>query len=517
MRSVFFLLVLGQAASGAVPQSPLLAVSIEEAITHPGHNGKGALTRPLILIFSHWKDPTPDIEAYSLTGTIKATCTRVKSPSGQWNADIYYDFIAEPNRPVFSGTVKLRLRIQGAIVRGTYEGAFNGIPLKGSPGAGLVFEHWYPGTPQGLLLWLPQLKRPVRGIVFWGNGANLDNRYWALRQDFQAVAAANDLAVVGTGLMGLTMSSGEGDRLLEGLKTLAASSGHPELNTVPIVFMGHSNGGGMAFNFNQWLPSRVAGYVSSHGAGFYKDGSGSVLSNPGVLTAGEVDQKIAAVGIEADFAWLRLKGAHVSLVVEQGEDHGSGPGAIPFFLLTLQHIIDRRLPRGAQTLQPADDRDAWLADNSTWKDGITKIMPAAEVAWQPPPGMEIEFHDGHVDFKQLPECVRMSWLLDKDVAYIYRGIATYSNPLKLERAGGHGSAYLSSEPITLECTAFGDQHWKSIRVYDGARLLDEVSPAHPRLTIPAHQKPGAHASVLVGELPSGDLRTSLPVSWVVWP
>ena len=517
MRFIFFLLVVNEAASGAVPKPPLLAVSIEEAITHPGHNGKGALSRPLILIISQWKSTTPDIEAYSLTGTIKAMCTRLKSQSGQWNADISYDFIADTNRPVFSGTVKLRLRIEGTIVRGTYEGAFNGIPMKGSPGAGLVFEHWYQGTPKGMLLWVPHLQRPVRGIVFWGNGANLDNRYWALRQDFQAVAAANELAIIGTGSMTRAIASGEGDHLLEGMKTLAEASGHPELNTVPVFFMGHSNGGGMASNFNQWMHSRVAGYITSHGGGISADGSDSALSNPGVLTAGEVDQKIGALGIESGFAWLRLKGAHVSLVVEQGEDHAPGPGAIPFFLLTLQHIIERRCPRGAQTLQPANDRDAWLADNSTWKDGITKIMPAAEVAWKPPTGMKLEIIDGHVNFKRLPECVRMSWLLDQDVAYVYRGIATYSNPLKLERVGGHGSAYLSSEPIALECTAFSEEHWKSIRVYDGARLLGGISPSHPRLTIPAHQKPGAHASVLVGELPSGDLRTSLPVSWVVWP
>src|SRR5664279_5033648 len=41
---------------------------------------------------------------------------------------------------------------------------------------------------------------------------------------------------------------------------------HPELEYAPIFFMGHSNGGAMSVAFNQWLPSRVAGFVASHGA-----------------------------------------------------------------------------------------------------------------------------------------------------------------------------------------------------------------------------------------------------------
>jgi hypothetical protein len=517
VRLTFSLMLAAGAVSSTSAATPLLAVSIEEAITHPGHNGKGALSRPLILIFSKWSAMAPDIEAYSLNGTIKATCTRLKSPSGQWNADISYDFIAVPGGTVFSGALRLRLRVEGSNVRGTYEGAFNGIPMNGTPGAGLVFEHWYQETPKGMLLWVPHLERPVRGLVIWGNGANLDNRHYALRQDFQAVAAANDLAVIGTGFMRSGIAAGEGDRILEGLKALAEASGHRELNTVPIFFMGHSNGGGMASGFNNWMPSRVAGYISSHGVGASRDAANQMLANPGVLTAGEVDRKVNPSAIESAFVALRSKGAHISLVVEQGEDHPVGAGAIPLFLLTLQHVIERRLPRTTETLRPVDERDAWLADNSTWKDGITKIFPAADVPWQPSQSMKLEFLDGHLNFKALSESVRMSWLLDKDVAYVYRGIATYSNPFKLERAGGHNSAYLSSESITLECSTFGSEHWTSIRVYDGAQVLGEISPAHSGLTIPAHQKPGAHASVIVGELPNGDLRTSLPVSWVVWP
>ena len=88
---------------------------------------------------------------------------------------------------------------------------------------------------------------------------------------------------------------------------------------------------------------------------------------------------------------------------------------------------------------------------------------------------------------------------------------------RLARAG-HGAAYLRNEPVTVEATALGEGKWKwkSIALYDGAVRLGAITRDQPRLVLPA-QKPGAHAGVLVGELPNGDLRTSLPVSWVVWP
>src|SRR5271157_1427796 len=169
MRFALALLLAATSVFGAQP-TPRLAVSLEQAITRPGRNGKGALIRPLVLIFSNWEGQAPEIEAYSYAGTVKAECERLKSPVGQWNANIKYAVTEEVGKAPFSGEVNLRLRIDGAIVRGEYEGAFNGIPMSGRPGAGLAFEHMYAPPHRGLLLWMPHLKKEVKGIVIWGNG-----------------------------------------------------------------------------------------------------------------------------------------------------------------------------------------------------------------------------------------------------------------------------------------------------------------------------------------------------------
>jgi len=110
----------------------------------------------------------------------------------------------------------------------------------------------------------------------------------------------------------------------------------------------------------------------------------------------------------------------------------------------------------------------------------------------------------------------MSWLLDEDVAYIYRGIATYGNPLKLALAADHSIQYFAGEPVVLDCTDFGPGEWKSVALYDGASRVAEVARERLRVTLKS-ERAGAHAGVLIGERPDGTLRTSLPVAWVVRP
>jgi hypothetical protein len=237
------------------------------------------------------------------------------------------------------------------------------------------------------------------------------------------------------------------------------------------------------------------------------------------MTAGENDPKVGALGVESTFVQLRLSGAHVALAVEQGGDHPMGPGSMPLFLYWLEHVIDARLPPGAKALQPIDESRAWWADNSTWKDGITVIQPESNHAPKLNESVKeyrIQPVNGHVDFHTLPGPLRFSWLPDKDLAYVYRGLATYDNPLKLARTGDHRPTYVAGERVELECVDFGPGGWKRVGVYDGATLLGEVTPNQPRLSLPP-QTAGAHAGVLIGEMANGAFRTSLPVAWVIWP
>jgi pimeloyl-ACP methyl ester carboxylesterase len=485
-RLLVVALLLGTVAAATV-MPPVLTISLENVITQPQRNGKGRLIRPLVLYVADWSTPMPQVEAYTYTGVVTATLTRLTSAAGHWDATVKYTVTAEPGGPAYSGEVALHLTLHGVTVLGTYEGAFNGIAAKGAADAGLTWTY-ADATRRGLLLWLSDPSRKVRALLLWGNGPGLSAKHIALRQDLQAFAAANDVAVIGMDGFGLNMPQRDGDAIHQGLRSLAAASGHAELATAPILFSGHSMGGQIAYEYNAWNPERVIAFTVSK-AGAHRELSPEAGATPAVLVAGEKDLEGRVRSILQMFDISRPHGAPWSLEVEENAAHEFGR-SLPLFLLHFQHALDRRLVGGK--LLPLDMGRGWLADNSTWKEGITRIFPVAR-------------------FKG--DAAHLSWLLDEDVAYVYRGVATYGNPLTVELSDKHGIQYFAGEPLILDCKGL-DGDWNSVAVYDGARRIAEVRGA--RVTLP-RQKVGTHAGVLVGERKDGSVRTSWPVAWVVRP
>jgi hypothetical protein len=238
----------------------------------------------------------------------------------------------------------------------------------------------------------------------------------------------------------------------------------------------------------------IALTVSKGGNYLTWQASARARANPAVICGGEKDLEYRVASIHRLFDDNRPEGALWSVEFEEGEGH-SFERSVPLFLLHFQHALDQRLPVGAATIGPVDSRHAWLADNSTWHDGIAKIFPAAGFAG---------------------DARHLSWLLDADVAAVYRGVATYGNPLVLARTAGHSVAYFADEPVVVECTDFGEGEWRSVGLYDGAQRVATLAREKPRVTLGA-QKLGVHAGVLVGERADGSQRTSWPVAWVVRP
>lgn len=461
---------------------------------------------PLTLFISGWTDAHPKVTAHSGDHEIGAVCTSAHLDGNLFEAAV--DLTVDGERPLENGkgTITLHLKLNGTLASGRFDGSFNGVPVTGWVRAGITYEVEFPSLGRGLRMWLPRPAQEARAILLWGNGANGDYRDAALTPYVQAYAAANRLAVVATSQFDMRIREGEGNLILAALRLFAKESGHREIANAPILFTGHSNGGQMAYEFNAWMPGRVIAFTISKGGVYesYDNLTPQALSTPAVLSAGEVDELRRVEAIRRIFDTNRPRSAPWSLIVEQGQGHTWGE-SVPLYLVTMQHAMDERLAAGASSLngpaqlRPFDETRAWLADNSTWKSGITAIYPA-------------DHYPGKA--KRVKEA---SWLIDEDAAMIYRGIATYNDPLKLALAGNHGPVFSSNEPLVLTCTDFGTADWKSVKVFDGATLLGEVSREHATLTLPGPHPLGAHGSVLVGELPDGTLRTSQPVEWIVAP
>jgi hypothetical protein len=496
MRNVFLMLAVAStlvpAARAQTSAPPVLSVAMENAVTQPGNL---RLIRPLVLFISGWSGESPRVRAYTYTGTVTAEVTRIPSNAGHWDATAKYTVIEAPGARPGSGEVTLHLTIRGTTVLGSFEGKFRDLMIHGAAKAGLTWDLGSRQNYPGMLLWLPDPARPVRAAVLWGNGPGLSEKHSALREDLQAFGAANRLAVIGLEGFGIDMARGDGPALVASLKTLGEMSGHPELDSVPILFSGHSMGGQIAYEFNAWKPERIIAFTVSKGGNYATwQASDRARANPAVLSAGEKDTEGRVASIRRLFDGNRPRGAAWSLEVEEGVDHAFGR-SLPLFLLHLQHALDQRLPVGASRILPVDQHRAWFADNTTWHDGIARIFPAA-------------------GFKG--DATHLSWLLDRDVAYVYRGVATYGNPLQLALTAGHGIQYFADEPVVVECTDFGPGEWKSVALYDGAKRVAAITRHKPRVTL-LSQKPGVHAGVLIGERPDGSLRTSWPVAWVVRP
>src|SRR5262249_13723404 len=127
----------------------------------------------------------------------------------------------------------------------------------------------------------------------------------------------------------------------------------------------------------------------------------------------------------------------------------------------LRYPADGDVRKGPVKLKPIDPQSGWIADNTSWGSGLTKIAAAR-------------------DFQG--DITKSSWLLNQDIAFIYRAYSTYARPLKItspHHMSARGEVWDagSSVVISIDDTLFVG--WKKLELYDGAKKVSELtnSPA----------------------------------------
>jgi hypothetical protein len=230
------------------------------------------------------------------------------------------------------------------------------------------------------------------------------------------------------------------------------------------------------------------------------------LGTPACVINGELEHDNGEAGgmasvVEPVLAEYRPKGALWAWMAVPGIGHdrdGQEVLAMPMLdaAVRFRYPAEGDVRKGPVKLKPIDPESGWLADNTTWKNGQTAIAPAK-------------------DFKG--RIARSSWLINEDVAFIYRAYATYDRPLKItsprtESARDQVLDAGSAIRIKVDDSQFAG--WKKLELYDGAKKVDELTKGPAEFEV-KDLKAGYRAFSVLGTDGKGNTRPSDPVLVVV--
>ena len=385
---------------------------------------------------------------------------------------------------------------------------------------------------------IPEGLKTVRGLLVHGCSSGGDSRYdWKDCEYYRQFMHLHGFAYVGNTfasgpLLGASPQPADTsvmakhraifDSFEKSVKVVANASGHPEMVNAPYAGVGFSAGGGNALNLMCFAPDKTIAAVSYCAPYLFKrriagPPSDDVLNVPAIAITGElegfnvplpddVDPAKGPARIDEVFLPYRPKGATYAWMERQGQGHAYFENrqdvlGMPFLdaAVRARYPQDGDVTQGAIELLDLDQSSGWIADNTTWKSGLTKIVPANEFRGDL----------GH-----------SSWLMNEDLAFIYRAYSTYDRPLAITAPGNCWPTMPALEPgadvpIVVDASEFPD--WKTIAFYDGATKLGEVAAGVPLQWTATDLTPGYHVfSILVTD-GEGNVRTADPKLVIVRP
>ncbi|HEY7115294.1 MAG TPA: hypothetical protein VH475_01840 [Tepidisphaeraceae bacterium] len=366
-----------------------------------------------------------------------------------------------------------------------------------------AYDYAEPGKEYRLVI--PKRLTTVRGILVVCNYAGGDSRDYYTQNWYGMFLDTHGFAFLGS--KGNNSHVASYQAFLRAVKQFGIDSHHPELVNAPYATTGFSAGGGFASTLLTRDPDRV---IASAPVGarinfdVFKAPDAPTAAHLGVptcLITGEKEN--SAKVVDPVFIPYRPHGALYSWMAVQGIGHemrGQEVLAMP----VLDAAVRARYPRdgdvrkGPIKLNAIDPASGWVADHTTWKGGLTRIVPAKRF---------------NGDFGH------SSWLQNEDLAFIYRAYSTYDRPLVITspRSGMPGGAEQcdagSDVPILVDAGQFPE--WNKLAFYDGATKLGEITQGVPKFTA-KNLTPGYHVFSVLGTDARGNLRTSNPVLVVVW-
>jgi predicted esterase len=380
---------------------------------------------------------------------------------------------------------------------------------------------------------IPEGLKTVRGLLVNACYAGGDSRNdWKICEYYRQFMHLHGFAYVGcTATAGSPRSApktedtpyarhrGIFQAFTDSMQVIATASRHPELVNAPYAGVGFSAGGGFALNLMVFDPDKTISAASYSAPYMFKrrltsPPSDAVLSVPSICITGEsehfnapfapgVDPSTAPARIDEVFLPYRPKGAEYAWMERQGLGHEYDQNRQDVLgMPLLDAAVRARYPKdgdptkGPIKLLPIDPSTGWIADNTTWKSGLTKIYPAK-------------------DFKG--DLGHSSWLQNEDLAFIYRSYSTCDKPLTITSPGNCWPTVPpldagASAPIIVDASKF--PNWKTMAFYDGAKKLAEITRGPTQFTA-TNLTPGYHVFSVLATDGQGTVRTADPKMVVV--
>ena len=188
------------------------------------------------------------------------------------------------------------------------------------------------------------------------------------RRRLMAFGRAHGFAIIGTETPPTPTSLA--DNIRSALQNVAQRSGHAELANAPLLVMGHSRGGCMAYQIAVQAPDQVIGVLPLAGAGVAGCYDGSPgLSVPVYIIFGELELAIKAESTPV-FDFHRSRGGLWALGIEAGAGH-AWPVNNDVLFNWAAAVATRRLPEtvvpGAPVqLRSISESSGWLADRTSF-------------------------------------------------------------------------------------------------------------------------------------------------------
>lgn len=357
-------------------------------------------------------------------------------------------------------------------------------------------------TLKQVRLVIPAGLTTVQGILVVSCPGGGDTRDWYTHVIYSEFLQLHDFAFLGT--QGFDSKAENVPVMLHAIQQFAKDANHPELVNTPFATTGFSSGAGYASRLLVELPERVIACIPICARLNFTGVTPNEkqLGTPACIISGETEHFGPVV--DPVLAAYRPQGALFGWMTVQGAGHGLGDQevlAMPMLeaALRLRYPADADVRKGPVTLKTVDPNSGWVADNTSWKSGLTVIAPAK-------------------DFKG--ELGRTSWLLNEDIAFIYRAYATYDKPLSITQPDpswwvhNRLKVWDTGADITIAVDDTKFTGWTKLEFYDGAKKIGEVTQGPPQC-IAKNLAPGYHAFSVLGTDGQGNVRTSHPVLVIV--